>query len=183
MSNDLTGNPWIIDTVGLIADHPVSIRKIIFYPNAAGNGALIYSYNPSSVLSEEWPVTATAASGVITSTGAFTSAKATAYGVFEVAFGSLTAAGAASANIGVKRMIASVDNDNQITLSPTTGVTDEASGVYHIKTYTGTRRIVIESAGTEKLTEYYDPPQTDGFHMPNLIVATMDASCIMHIYI
>lgn len=183
MSNDLTGNPWIVDTVGLIYDAPVSIRKIILFPNAAGDGALIYSYDPSSVLSEAWPVTATAASGVITSTGAFTTAKASAYGVFEVASGSLTAAGAKSDNIGKRRMIASRDNDNQITLTPTTDVTDEASGVYHIKTYTGTKRIVMESYGTEKVTETWEPPQWDGFHMTNLIVATLDTSAVLHIYI
>lgn len=182
MANDLTANPWIITTAGLIADHPVCIRKIILFPNSAGDGTTIYHYDPTSPLASMVNQTITAASGVLTSTGNFEATEATAYGVIAIGAMSKTAAGAASANVGLKRMIASRDSDNQITTTPT-DLTDEASAVYHWQTFTPIKDIVMESSGTEKCTETYDPPETGGHRMPNLIVGALDANAVLHIYI
>lgn len=181
MANDLTGNPWVCDTVGLLWDSPICIKQMIFFPNAAGNGAVFYTYDPTSPLCETSGATTTVATGVITSTGAFTTAKVTAYGVIEIGPRSVKSTGAVSSNVGKKRLIASRDSDNQITTAPT-DLTDEASAVYYFKTYTPLKRIVIESAGTEKLTEtVYFPGE--GLHLPNLVLATMDDSCAVHIFI
>jgi hypothetical protein len=37
MANVITGNPWILDTAGVITTNPTSIAKIRYYPNAADN--------------------------------------------------------------------------------------------------------------------------------------------------
>lgn len=182
MANVTSGNPIIVDSVGLIFDFPVCVRKIILFPNAAGDGTTIYHYDPSDPLATQDAKTTTVASGVFTSTGAFESTEVEAYGVIAIDSRSKTGAGAESANVGLKRMVASRDSDNQITTAPT-DLTDEASATYYWRTYSPVKDIVMESSGTEKCTETYDPPETGGHRMPNLIVGALDTSAVLHIYI
>lgn len=182
MANSTTGNPWILDTAGLIYDAPVCVRKIILFPSSAGDGCIIYDYDPSDPLATMGAKTTTVATGVIGSTGNFEATEAEAYGVIEILPGSKKSTGAASSNIGEKRMIVTRDSDNQVTTTPT-DLTDEASAVYSWKTYSPVRHIVMESAGTEKCTETYDPPETGGHRMRNFILGALDTSAILHVYI
>lgn len=181
MANDQTGNPWIIDTVGILWDKPIVVKQVVLRPNAAADYATFYRWNPTSALASMDAKTATAASGVIGSTGNFQTAEAAAYGVIEFGDWCVTAAGAASANCRVKRMIASRDNDNQITLTPTTGVTDEASATYYWKTYSPVTAFSVVSAGTEKCTETWAPPEP--VLLPNLVLGVLSASAVLEIYI
>jgi hypothetical protein len=182
MANDQTGNPWIIDTVGILWDGPIVIKQIILRPDAAADYATFYYWNPTSALASMDAKTTTTSSGVVTSTGNFESTEAAAYGVMAFGDWCKTSTGTASANVRVKRMIASRDSDNQITLTPTAGVTDETSGVYYWKTYSPVATVKLVSSGTEKCTETWTAPG-DGLHLPNLILGVLSASAVLEIYV
>lgn len=187
MANNTNGNPWILDTVGLIADHPVSVRKIIMIPNAESDAATIYCYNNGSPLATMGAKTTTVSSGVLTSTGNFEATEVAAYGVIEILATSKTSAGAASENIRLKRMVASRDSDNQITTAPT-DLTDEASGVYSWKTYSPIEQIYMKASSgggtdTELASEVFEATETGGHRMPNFILGALTASAKLYVYI
>lgn len=58
MSNATTGNPWILDTAGVITKNNVWLEKMVYVPNAADND-LIVEDNAGLVV---WQVRAIAAS-------------------------------------------------------------------------------------------------------------------------
>jgi hypothetical protein len=184
MANVLTGNPLIVDTVGILWDKPICIKKIVMYPNAASDTAIFYYWQPgtSNALATISGATTTVASGVITSTGNFEATEAEAYGVITISHDSLTSARVASSNIGLSRMIASVDSDNQITTTPT-DLTDEASGIYSWQTFSPIVGPKVVAMGTEVATETLDFPD-GGLQLPNLILGSITAGgAVLHIYI
>lgn len=65
MANDLSGNPWIVDTAGVIAVDPLRVTKMRWHPNAADNDLLV-SHGDGAVV---WPIRAIAAASSNESVG------------------------------------------------------------------------------------------------------------------
>lgn len=41
MSNDTTGNPWVLDTAGVIQTRPITIKAMKYTPTTAGDDLLV----------------------------------------------------------------------------------------------------------------------------------------------
>jgi hypothetical protein len=65
MANNLTKNPWILDTAGVVTANPTSVAKIRWYPNAA-NDDLSIGHADGSVV---WITRAIAAASANESVG------------------------------------------------------------------------------------------------------------------
>ena len=49
MANDTTGNPWTLDTAGVITTNPVYVKSIRWTPTTAGDDILIQDNGGSNV--------------------------------------------------------------------------------------------------------------------------------------
>ena len=177
----LTTNPMTVTAAGIIWDGPIVVKKIVLYPNAAGDAATFYYWkldSPEGVV--DAATTTVSGSNTVTSTGNFTAALGTQYGAITFGGDCKISAGTASANIHEKRMIATVSSDNAITVLPAT-LTDEVAGVYAWKTYEPIAGPKLKSAGTEVISEELD--FGDGICFPNLILGVLTASATVHIYV
>jgi len=183
MANLLNQNPIIVDTVGLIWDKPVTIYRIDLFPNAAGDGAVFYHYTPSTPLASKSQVTTTVSgTNTVTSSGAFVSGTdVSQYGVIKFSPNCMTSAGVASANIGLSRMVLTVSSADAIIVTPST-LTNEAAGVYDWDSYAPIPTVKLKSNGSVVETDHWIAP-AGGLHLPNLILATLTANAVVHIYI
>ena len=177
----LTTNPMILTAAGVISTTPIIIKKIVLYPGGAGKLATFYYWNagvPEGVV--DAATTTVSGTNTVTSTGNFTAALGTQYGVIKFGGNCLTSAGVASANINATRLIATVSSDDAITVLPAT-LTNEVAGVYSWKTYEPIAGPKLVSPGTETATEEIDY----GDHwlaLPNLILGIFDGSAV-HLYV
>lgn len=178
----LTTNPMTITAAGIISSTPIVIKKIVLYPAGAGKVATFYYWNqgvPEGVV--DAATTTVSSSNTVTSTGNFTAALGTQYGVIQFGGNCKTSAGVASANAYATRMIATVSSDNAITVLPAT-LTDEVAGVYSWKTYEPIAGPKLISPGTDTVTEEIDY----GDHwlsLPNLILGVLDSGATVHLYV
>jgi len=56
MANNLGGNPWVIDTAGLITSDPLRVQKMRWHPNASDNDCTVCHADGSPI----WPIRAIA---------------------------------------------------------------------------------------------------------------------------
>lgn len=177
----LTTNPMVLTAPGIISTTPIVVKKIVLYPNSAGDACTFYYWNPGSVKGKVDAATTTVATGVITSTAAFTTTLCTALGVIHILGDSKIAAGTQSANAYLWRFIASRDSDNQITTAPTT-LSDEAAATYYWETFAPITGPRLLSPGTEKVVTELDVMH-DPIEFPNLLIATLSTSAVVHLYV
>jgi len=179
MANSTTGNVWVLDTVGIITESPVKIKKIVISPNAAGDSVTFLYWNPGTgnsglIRSTASAATTTVASASqIQSTGNFTTAKAVAGDVIKIT----------KSNTGsnlVSRLIASVDSDNQVTVTPA-DITNEAGSVYSWTIYKSYTAAYVLTPGTEKVQTEMD--FGDGVWFPTLAMSAKSANAVIHVYI
>lgn len=176
MSNATSGLVWTVDTVGLLTDAPVKIRRIEFWPNTAADTVTFKccdfgSATEKTTLSGK---TATVATNAITSTGNFVTGNVAAGDGLRV---KRTSTGN---NVG-NYYVVSRDSDDAVTVSYST-MTNETSKVYDIAIYTPRLVSVIKTAGTEKLPYVQD--FGDGIWVPSLICSTISSSSdLCYVYI
>lgn len=65
MANQATGNPWILDTAGIITYNPVTILKMEWHPNAAADSLEVRHANGQAVIFK-WTALAGGTPGVKT---------------------------------------------------------------------------------------------------------------------
>ena len=41
MANDTTGNPWVLDTAGVITTNPFVVKRMVWTPTTAGDDILV----------------------------------------------------------------------------------------------------------------------------------------------
>ncbi len=139
MANDTTGRTWVCDTVGMLTDKPVKVRKIVFYPNAASDSATLKYWEilGGTGKSEVRNGTATVATNTLTSTGNFVTANVAAGDCLRINNSSTTN------NLG-NYYVVSRDSDNQVTLSFKT-MTDEVDAVYTWFVYKAVTAAVLKA--------------------------------------
>jgi hypothetical protein len=177
MANSTSGLVWSVDSVGLLTDKPVKIRKIQYYPNSEAN-AVTFKYYEFGSATEKTALngkTATVATNQITSTGNFTSGNVAAGDGLRV---KTTASGN---NIG-NYYVVSRDSDNAVTVSYTT-MTDETSIGYGMAIYTGKLAAYLKGSETEKGMHEIDFGD-DGRIYPSLACTAISSSSdLCYIYI
>ncbi len=179
MANSTVGNPWVIDTAGVITTSPVKISKMVLIPNAAGDAAEFYYWYPDTTNSTYINDTVTAASTTVASasqiqsTGNFTATDVAAKDIIKITWTS-------TGNNLVSRLVASRDTDNQITVAPA-DLSNESGKTYSWTVYNGYPAAYLLAPATEKMLDEKD--FGDGFWFPALALTSISASAKVHIYI
>jgi hypothetical protein len=177
MANSTTGLVWTVDSVGLLTDQPVRVKKITFWPNTAADTATFkcYDFGTANYKTRLSGVTATVSTNAITSTGNFVTANVAAGDGLRV---KRTSSGN---NVG-NYYVVSRDSDDAATVSFAT-MTDEVSKVYDIDIYTARLVAVLKTAGTEKVPIEIDFGP-DGVTLPSLSCTTISSSSdLCYVYI
>ena len=169
MSNSTSGLTWTVDTVGLLTDRPVKIRKIQFYPNTEADSATFKYYDFGSATEKATlsAATSSVATNAITSTGNFVTANVAAGDGLRI---KSTSTGN---NVG-NYYVVSRDTDNQITVTYAT-MTNETSKVYDMAIYTQKLAFVVKGAETEKQMQELDFGD-DGRWFPSLACTAISSS-------
>jgi len=183
MANKFDANMglWILDTADVIWPKPLWIKKIFLYPNAAGDYAVIRSYDltatPKATMASK-TVTVTLET-TITSTGNFETAEVAADDIIYI-YGSST-----GNNKGVFP-VATRSSDDAIIVGSTwddTGpLTNEASKVYSWKIITPYVSIPILSPAVDKQQVEIDFGDK-GICLPNFILTALSTSTKLYIYV
>ncbi|HUW46165.1 MAG TPA: hypothetical protein VMW50_10280 [Dehalococcoidia bacterium] len=168
---------WKIDTSGVISTTPVWIKKIILYPNAAGDSVLFKTWdeNSSAKSTKYLQTTTTTANPYIQSTGNFTTTLVAAGDVIKVDYSSTT-------NNMYTYSVASRDSDNQITVDGYPAITAEASKTYSWRVWTPTEFAYLIADGTEKKAFELDWTASPK-NVPNMFVDTLTASAVVYVYL
>lgn len=169
MANSVTGLVWTVDSVGLLTDSPVRVKKITFWPNTAADTATFkcVDFGTINYKTRLSGVTATVATNAVTSTGNFVTGNVAAGDGVRIR---RTSTGN---NVG-NYYVVSRDSDDAVTLSFST-MTNETSKVYDIDIYTPRLVAVLKTAGTEKLPIEIDFGP-DGVTLPSLSCTTISSS-------
>jgi len=182
MANNFSANMplWILDTAGVFYSKPVIIRKILLYPNAAGDAATFYSFDPSATAKSTASEATTTVSGntTIASTGAFTATKVAVGDAIVIKWTST------GNNIGAF-MVKTRTDDNTIVVcsieSTTAPLTNESSKKYSWSIQPGYISVPVLSPGTEKCETEID--FGDGLWVPNLGLISLSTSAKVYIYL
>ena len=177
MANSTSGRTWSLDTVGVLANDPVVIQKIIYIPSAAGNTLTFTQYDLTNT------VAAGCAGGktgtinpntTLTSTGNLPSSIAVGY-VFDIVASS-GSANNVSLDIpgGTKRRyrVATAGSGDAVVVEAKW--TTESTKVYSWKTYPTETAIALKAGASDAspITVDFGPK---GRWFPNLILDTISA--------
>ena len=183
MANSVEGNVWVLDTVGIITEKAIDIRKIVLYPNAAGDAALLNYFNPGKLVTLGCgTIIGTAVTGTITGTNTLTMSAGT-YLPAAIADGyvfELTGGGGLAANQNVKTLVATAGN-NTVVVAQGAPWTNEAAQTYSWNTYYTYPLFPLLSPATERQIFQMDFPIP--FHAQNLILETISANAKVYVYL
>jgi hypothetical protein len=181
MANDFTANAglFILDTAYVLVDRPIKVKKVVLYPNAAGDSCVIQSYNPEATAKATMDykeVTVTGGNQIV-STGNFETA--------EVAAGDIIKIYASDTGNNKGRYVVSArSDDNTITVGgsewDTTPLSNEDSKYYSWKTITPYTSVPLLGPTTDTCEVQLD--WGEGFWVPNLILKTLSTSAKVYIY-
>jgi hypothetical protein len=177
MANVKNGIVWTLDTVGLIKDGPIRIRKIVFKPNAAGDAVSFKWYDPSGVIAAG---TKTGKVGTITGTNTLTSTGNLPSDIAQYYIFNITASNGAAANIG-KHLVATAGSANAVVVTPSDW-TNEATITYDWTTYPTYLAAEITTQATNKLEGVLDFTASP-LCLPNLIMDVIATSGVAYIYV
>jgi hypothetical protein len=183
MANSTTGKILVLDTVGIVSKTPVWIKKIVLYPNAAADLAVLNYWNPEALVASGSNTTfGTAYTGTITSTTTLTisggtlATSAIADGtVFELTEGTGTAD-------NLKRpVLVTTAGNNTVVVSTDAVWTNESTKQYTWKTYQNYLFAKLLTPATEKQMIQMDFAHP--FRLPNLILETVSSSATIQVFI
>ena len=179
MANVLSGLVWKVDTVGIVSETPITIRKAVLLPNAASDAALFHYWNPAPPGTGDINSTAGAQTATVTSTA--TIASTGNFEATEVAVGDIINITNSSTgnNTGPVVVITRTD-DNTIVTSG--GLTNEDNKIYSWDIYNGHLALHLPagSSDTSPTTLDFGP---GGLSLPNLALYTRSTSAVVHLYI
>jgi hypothetical protein len=177
MANSTSGLTWTVDSVGLLTDRPVKIRKIQFYPNTEADSATFKYYDFGSATEKASINSAltTISTNTIASTANFVTGNVAAGDGLRVKDTNT------GNNIG-NYYVVSRDNDNQVTVTYAT-MTDESNKRYTIATYTQKLAFVVKGAETEKQMQELDFGDDGRWFASLACTAISSASDLCYIFI
>ncbi len=179
MSNILTGRKWTLDTVGIISETPLFVKRIIYEPNAAGDVAVFNHWDEgvANCVSSTFyglDFTATITSGTtITATTSVLTSTITAGSIFHI-----VASGGAAANLG--RELVTTAGNNTVVVCSQAGWTNEATIKYtaNVYNYRLAERILAGASDASPTTIFYGDK---GRFFPNLILNSISTSSEVYI--
>jgi hypothetical protein len=182
MSNDFSPNMglFILDTAYALIDRPIHVSKVILYPNAAGDAAVIQSYNPEAAVraTMDYKSVTVTLGTTITSTGNFETAEVAAGDIIHIY-------GSDSGNNKGNFIVSARSSDDAIVVGgsewDTTPLTNEASKYYSWTTITPYTSLPLLCPATEKAVQIVDFGD-GGFIFPNLILKSLSSSAKVYIY-
>jgi hypothetical protein len=181
MANDFTPQGlFILDTAYALIDRPIHVKKVILYPNAAGDSCVIQSYNPEATpkaTMDYKSVTVTGGNQIV-STGNFETAEVAAGDIIHI-YASDTG------NNKGNFVVSARSDDNTITVGgsewDTTPLSNEASKYYSWTTITPYTSIPLLTPTTDICEVQLDFGDS-GFIFPNLILKSISTSAKVYIY-
>ena len=131
MANSITGKIFVLDTVGIVSTKPVWVKKIVLYPNAAADAAVLNYWNPEALIAAGCSTTlGTAYTGTITSTTTLTASGGTLLpstitsgSVFE-----LTESTGTTANLNRPVLVTTAGNNTVVVSSDEIVITPTSTG-------------------------------------------------------
>ena len=179
MSNDLTsGRVWVVDTVGIVTERAIYLRRIVMIPNAANDAAnFVYwkgtddTVSAGTLFNKTGTITS---NSTLTSTGNLPSDVAAGY-IFEI-----TKSSGAAANVD-KHLIATAGDTNAVIVT-LADWTNEASKVYDwrtIKTYQAPY-IKAGASDASPVTLDFGP---ECMRFPNLVLQSLSTSAKLYLYL
>jgi len=175
MANDLTKNPWVCDSDGVLSIKPIFIKNVRLDPAAASDVATLTHWDWESTKSTAVLATVTVSTGAtITSTGNFTTAKVAEGDVIKI---SSTSTGN---NLGTY-LVKTRSSDNAIVIDDA-GLTNEATKLYNFEIHTGVtfRPFQVGDAGALQPDDFNPAhPVT----VQNLALDGLSSSAVMYIYV
>lgn len=185
MANSTTGKIWVCDTVGIVKSTPVWIKKIVLYPNAAADLAVLNYWNPEATIAAGTG-TIMGLSGTVTGTITSTTTLTMSAGTYlpsTIADGTvfeLTEGTGTSDNLRRPVLVTTAGN-NTVVVSSDAVWTNESTKSYSWKTYQNYLFAKLLTAATEKQMIQMD--FCHPFRIPNLILETISSSAVVYVYI
>jgi hypothetical protein len=177
MANDTTNQLWVLDSVGIITQSPVCVRKIVLIPNAANDVGQINVYSPSS---PEAAGSLTGKTGTITLTNTLTSAGNLPSSIGDGDVFEIIDTSGAAGNKG-KKLVKTAGTGDAVVITEDNW-TNEASVVYSWNTYPAHMEFYIKAGATDASPCQLDFG-IDGRWFPNMILETLSTSARLHVYV
>jgi hypothetical protein len=179
MSNYTTGRIWVLDTLGIITKKPISVRKIVLYPNAAADAALLNWYDTNNPVAAGTLYTKT---GTITSTTTLTSSGNLPSTIAVGYVFNITKTSGAAGNMGHRLVTTAGDTNAVVMAASGDALTNEASQVYDWTTYPTHPAAGLLSQATSAVPYQMDFADV-GFYIPNLILASISSNAKVYLYL
>jgi hypothetical protein len=156
-------------TTGVVKKGRIKVQSIEFVNTTANHTATFSTYSSGDKHKQVCGAVITSVStGVVTATGSFTTANITTGDVVEIDY-------ASDKNANVS-FLATRDNDNQVTASPVSDLTDETTSVWDFTTYTPSQEFIITADASTGInpTVFY----ADGRWFNNLVLSQLSAGTV-----
>ncbi|MCK9597896.1 MAG: hypothetical protein M0R06_02575 [Sphaerochaeta sp.] len=182
MSQTFYGNIYICDTAGtVVTDKPILVKKVVLYPNADGDTALLKFWDPQTKYDEEsGTYSSSTIKGTITSGTTLTMASGTLLpntvldgDVFKIT----------NSETGVNEAhgaeVVTTAGNNTVVVCANAAWTNEASKWYHFISYPTRTAFALISQDVNLAELDFG----DGFWLPNLTLETLSSSAKVYIYV
>jgi len=188
MANIVDGNPFYIDTEGIISIVPLVIKGILLKPNATGDAATFtYWRKEDSTITNgdktNATTTVTASTGTLASTGNFPTANVDPNQIIQIH------ATSSGKNIGYWQIASNAD-DHTITVDlpakvypATVTMADDTNGNYNWKIWDARPFAIIRGSGITGDTSLNYLDFENGIWVPNLAMHTLSTSAVLYIYL
>ena len=174
MANDLTENPLILDSDGIISTKPISIKWARLLPAAVSDAATLKSWDESDVRSSVELATCTVTgANTITSTGNFTASDVVVGDAIEI---TNTSTGN---NVGTY-LVKTRSNDNAIIIDDG-GLTNEATKLYNFSIYKGIIKFPFLVSEDSLVPDDFFPNEM--VNLSNLSLDGLSSGAVLYVYV
>jgi len=165
MANILTGNPYVIDSKGIICSRHVLIDALVYVPAAAGNAIVLSSWDEAKPI-----LHVLNGAGTISGTNLLTTTDLiTAGATGDVV--RIIASNGAAANIG-RRQIEAIGSNDTITIEEDNW-TNESTKTYTLEIYDPKLCTQLQAGATDASPVVFIPKHR--LRVPNLLVTSITA--------
>jgi len=172
MANIVSGNPFIVDSVGILCTKPMHITAVLFNPAAATQAFNCASWNEQATPT----LSLRAAAASITGTNTFATTNLITAGAAGAIFKILGSTGDV-ANLKYFQIASITGNDDIVIVG--TGLTNEGPFAYALDIYPMIQKIALKAHGTLIEPVLFVPD--GGLDVPNLACGTIGGG-IAYIY-
>jgi hypothetical protein len=177
MGNDLTRRLWVLDTApAILTDIPVIIRRVVLFPAAAADILALNSWDAGV------PATSSSGTVTITSTNIITEAGGTlfpnTYRDGDIV--KITAVGSGTAANKQTCLLTTTGDNAHVDVAQT--LANDTAKVYSWERYAYYLQIYLRGGASDASAVTIDYGDS-GLSVPNLILETLTASAVAHIYL